>query len=436
MSGTIFNSHAFGSYDFVTQIIEIHNSREQVLKAINTNSFIELNDTELKVYQTYIHEITHLLDSTTTLWGIEYIIRLYQWFKYQDKKSLAALAINDSEVTIHNINPEDKFKKAIYIKYSLEYDGDIGSSIQIHYFDCSGKIITSKPISILSLLENHAYAKELLISIEKYKSQKKFIDLTITERDIKENILDIKSCEYKIYLALSLQVMPDLDIETHLRILCKVFEFCLDLPSTYLIQTPNYLFKMAFGDSKEELISQLKMEFGRGQNRHILAFLILFYILNEIHNKKIDTSKDFYEKLELYIIEIYNINKNNSKIFDSIAGHWEIEMNLNIKLLEELDAQLPLLMAKQRIDIGWGEKKYQDYYLPDVMTDDITYASFKNRLNFDIEHHYNNLYTKYQQLKNTLSEYGARRDHLSPNFAHEWLKFIKENPQGGIFYQQ
>ena len=51
-----------------------------MFRIINIDDAKELHGRELELYQTYVHEMTHFIDSTTTLWGLEFICRMYRWF--------------------------------------------------------------------------------------------------------------------------------------------------------------------------------------------------------------------------------------------------------------------------------------------------------------------------------------------------------------------
>ncbi|WLG15012.1 hypothetical protein Q6344_06685 [Psychrobacter cibarius] len=442
MSRKIFNKQNVGSYDFLTQLIEIDTglfkkTTEQAGEIINTEEVEELEGNDLEIYKTYVHETTHFLDSTTTLWGLQYSIRLNRWFKYQNEQTLEVLAINDAEITLHNFDydeggEDDKFSK---INYSLRYDEKIGVFIKICYLDEFGNLLYSSPLSMLALLEGHAYAKELLIPIENCKRQNDLVELSILKRTNKENILKLNSCEYITYLALAMQMMPKIDVDIHLNLLCKIFEFCLDIPSLYFAQVPSYLFEMAFENVDKELIAQLKMEFNRSQNRHVLALLILFDILNKIHNNIIILDCKFTENIDNLILEIFNYsNEPVEELLQSIKIHWQIELKLDIDILSSLDAKLPLLMAQQRIILGWGYESHTKYDLPDICVNEDELLSFNRRLDFDIKKHFYEVDEKNKVLKSEISSYGAQRQHPTPDFSYGFLEWMKEHPMGGIYY--
>ena len=311
----------------------------------------ELNDKDLELYKTYVHEMTHFLDSTTTIWGVEYSARLNRYYKYQNEQTLGVLAINDAEITSNDNNlilnnSVDKFSK---IKYKLEYSRDLGAAVVLYFLDEYENTLHLASLSMLALLEGHAYVKEQLVAIKKHKLENDVVELAYLKNKIKEETLEIKSCEYTVYLALSIQLIPDIDIEIHLNILCKIFEICLDLPSIYLASTPYFLFDMVFVNCcSEEFISQLKLEFARGHNRHILALLLLCLVLNKIHNNIIPIDANFVDNLEMYILEDFgSATQSFDELLKLIKGHWQMEMESSISLLKDLDAELPVSMATQ-----------------------------------------------------------------------------------------
>ncbi len=442
MSKTIFNTEEFGSYEFTTQLIEIDNdvfnrTTEQVNNIINTDNLNELNDKDLELYKTYVHEMTHFLDSTTTIWGVEYSARLNRYYKYQNEQTLGVLAINDAEITSNDNNlilnnSVDKFSK---IKYKLEYSRDLGAAVVLYFLDEYENTLHLASLSMLALLEGHAYVKEQLVAIKKHKLENDVVELAYLKNKIKEETLEIKSCEYTVYLALSIQLIPDIDIEIHLNILCKIFEICLDLPSIYLASTPYFLFDMVFVNCcSEEFISQLKLEFARGHNRHILALLLLCLVLNKIHNNIIPIDANFVDNLEMYILEDFgSATQSFDELLKLIKGHWQMEMESSISLLKDLDAELPVSMATQRMSLGWGLQNFENYNLPDITTNFVDKVSFNKRLDFDTEQYYNQVEEKSKLLKKEIASYGIRRDHASPEFSHGFLEWIQENPEGGIY---
>ena len=442
LSKTIFNIQELGSYDFTTQLIEIDNdmfsrTTEQVQNIINTDNLIELNDKDLELYKTYVHEVTHFLDSTTTIWGTQYSARLNRYYNHQDKQTLEVLAINDAEITANenNLTEHDSVAKFSIIKYKLEYCKELGVVVEIHFFDDYENPLYSSSLSMLALLEGHAYVKEHLVALKKHKLENDLVELNLLKKEIKRKALEIKSCEYTVYLALSMQLLPNIDIEVHLDIVCKVFEICLDLPSIYLASTPYFLFDMVFVNCySEKLISQLKLEFARGQNRHVLALLLLCLVLNKINNKIIFVDANFANNLEKYILEDYaSQNQEFDELLELIIGMWEIEMAASINILKEVNAELPLSMLNQRIKIGWGVQDFENYNLPDITTNYIDKVSFKKSLDFDIEQHYNQVKEKSNLLKKDITYYGIRREHATPNFSHGFLDWMMKNPGGGVY---
>ncbi|WP_411683422.1 hypothetical protein, partial [Aeromonas caviae] len=107
MSGYIFSKRFLGCYDFGFQTIEINNddtrrSIRQLEDIISVSSPCELSNSDFEIYKTYRHEVTHLIDSTATLWGMEYTLRMHRWFNEKNENNLSVLSLNDAEIQMHN----------------------------------------------------------------------------------------------------------------------------------------------------------------------------------------------------------------------------------------------------------------------------------------------------------------------------------------------
>ncbi|MBT1595294.1 hypothetical protein, partial [Klebsiella pneumoniae] len=78
----------------------------------------------------------HLLDCSTTHWGLNYSGRLYNYFKYETKEAFDNLLVDDTEIILHYHFKNNSTNKLNYknIKASLQYDDDMGVYIRVHFF--------------------------------------------------------------------------------------------------------------------------------------------------------------------------------------------------------------------------------------------------------------------------------------------------------------
>ncbi|HBV7815574.1 TPA: hypothetical protein MD585_005193, partial [Klebsiella pneumoniae] len=160
MSGCIFNSKTLGSYDFSSHLIEISNdelniSLPQAQNIIDNKSIYDFNDSEIEFYKTYLHETIHLLDCSTTHWGLNYSGRLYNYFKYETKEAFDNLLVDDTEISLHYHFKNNSTNKLNYknIKASLQYDDDMGVYIRVHFFGYVNNYqeILNIPLSMLAI---------------------------------------------------------------------------------------------------------------------------------------------------------------------------------------------------------------------------------------------------------------------------------------------
>lgn len=441
MSQRFFNKHTLGSFDFINYLIEIDNelfgkTTEEVIKIINADNISELHDKDLELYQTYIHEMTHFLDLTTTLWGLEYSGRMYRYFQLKTDNSLEVFTLNDCEIMLHHHCYAQQITGSFFnkVKYSERYDRDNGVIVLFHYFDEFDKELHSRPLSMLALLEGHAYCKEMLLAINKYNKENDFVSLSLLERKIESQVFKLESCEYTSFLALIFQIMPKASLQCQLEFLCKVFEFCLDIPVMYMAMTPRFILELAFWSAEPQIISSLEMEFNRSQSRHVLALVFIIYILHRLRNDNIELNANTINEIDSFIVDIYICNDESpSLVQQSIEKLWAIDYEIYLELVNEQGAGLVVLMANQRKKLGWKTRDVKDFQLPDFYLSNCDIVSPKKRLDFDIEKHFSLITSKSKGLEEKLKQYGIKKEHLNPSFCHGWLQHIAHNSGSGIY---
>ena len=439
MSRKCFNLETHGQYEYAMQIIELNNllfnrSTEDMDRIINNSNVEHLDGRELEIYQTYVHEMTHFIDSTTTLWGMEYTTRMYRWFNEKSSKYLKVFAINDVEITMHNKLHEELFSDGLNfreIKFSLDHCDLVGIYVQFHYLSEYGSPIISTPLTIFSLFEGHAYAQEKLVSCKIFEKNGDLVSLAILERSINEQISQLKSSEYTCLLALVIQLFPNIKLSRKLEIICILSKFCFNAPTILLSTFPNDLMRMIFHGANEELISSLQMELSRGTNRSILALLLLLAM--KIKTEEDNTSLDELtsDQIEPLLLNVY---VTRSQSIDDVVARmkvfWEIEFDLLTSICEEVGAELALKMANQVKNMSWYNINLKDIYLPDVYLKNGDWLSSKRPLDFDIPNHYEEMIEESMSLEASLNAYGVTREHLTPSFYHGWLKHMKTENTG------
>jgi hypothetical protein len=439
LSKKLFNLHTHGEYDYASQVIELNNelfnrSKDDISRIINIEDVKELHGRELELYQTYVHEMTHFIDSTTTLWGLEFTCRMYRWFNDKSPQYLEVVALNDAEITMHqNLRKEDleltlNFKE---INFSLEYSDTVGVFVHLHYLSEFGEPLQSIPLSMLSIFEGHAYAQEKLIACKIYEDNEDVISLGILNREINEQISELKSSEYTGLLGLAMQLLPNVKLSRKLELICIISKFCFNTPALFLAMTPEDLLREIFSGAPQDYVSSLKMELSRGANRSSLALVILLSIIMQANNDDGFLNDLTTEQIEILILNIYaRGNQSPSNLKAMIKAHWLIEFELLIKICGELGAELPSKMASQAIDLDWYASTINEFSLPQIMLRNGDWVSFKKPLDFNVQKHFDDMLANSIELEAGLVDYGIRREHKAPSFYHGWLQHMKYEGTG------
>ncbi|EOW2077715.1 hypothetical protein ACNZ70_002040 [Vibrio mimicus] len=442
MSRYIFNDQALGLYDFSLQQIQINSDYsgktaadiENVIKVVN---LADLSDTELEIYKTYKHETTHLLDSTSTLWGMEYTCRMYNWFSAQSEEYLKVISLNDAEIQMHShlLKVPSKLRRLLNLKYSLEYDENCGVFVHIHYLDQHSDVIQSTPITMLSLLEGHAYAQEQLLSCELYDKEGDIVSSALLASKVSEDIGSLNGSEYSCFLALINQLFPELKLSQQLLIMILISRFSLNAPTFFISAFPENILRRVFHGAPEELISTLKMEFSRGMQRSTFCLILLLCLaIHSETTRKIDDSTSLRE-MENIILKVYQ--RQNQSIDDvkkELQMHYNLQFEMLLKLLEEKGAYLANSLAIQFKDKDWYFDDFSALELPDFFLSNGDLVKPCSRLDFDSEQHLEDKLDIAVGLEKALKELGIVRQHLYPSVYHDWLNKIKSGEIGVTYY--
>ncbi len=433
MSKRFFNLVTHGEYEYAAQVIELNNelfsrTREDISRIINIDNIDQLHGADLELYQTYVHEMTHFLDSTTTLWGLEFTCRMYRWFKYRTEESLKVVALNDSEITMHNHLSENSNQTLNFsqIKFSLEYSDKVGMYVHFHYLNESGNPLQSVPLSMLSLFEGHAYAQEKLIICKRFENNDDLVSLKLLENEINNTIKQLGSSEYTGLLALVMQQLPTVKLSRKLELICIIVNFCLNVPSFYIGMTPEYLLKAVFSGAPDKYISALKMELSRSSNRSILSLVVFFAILIQVESDMSKLNEFAIENIELFVLKIFaNGDEASDELYENMQELWLLEFEMYSKICSEVGANLALLMVEQKTNLGWRWSPIESYHLPSILLPSGEQVSYKKDLGVDMYEHFEKMLDKSMSLETELNNYGIKREHLSPEFHHGWLNHIK-----------
>lgn len=443
LSRNIFNQTTLGQYDFGLQQIELNNTDnrktvEDIERIIRTQDLSTLSATEFEIFKTYKHETTHLIDGTSTLWGMEYTSRMYNWFNTPSETYLKVLSLNDAEIQMHSklLSPRSEPNRFLKLKYSLEHDKHCGVFVHMHYLNEYNVVLQSTPITMLSLLEGHAFSQEQLLACEFYERNDDIVSITLLENSVEREISNLSGSEYSCFLAFINQLFPDLKLSHKLLIMILISRFSLNAPTFFIASFPEYILSHIFPGAPQELVSALKMEMARGMHRSTFCFALLLCLAMHSETTKITNSTSL-EQMEEVLLKIYQSeNESIEDVKSSLHWHWKMQFEMLVKLLSEKNANLASKLSEQLISKNWYFDELNALKLPDFFLSSDDKVEPLNRLEYDMEVHVEEMLEKVVNLETALKDIGVARQHLYPHIYHDWLTRIKSGETGSVYYPE
>jgi hypothetical protein len=182
----LYQVDTLGSFDFSTYIISLESLNLNSLKVLEEKEKIHEHETNSKlrtVLPLAVHEYTHFIDSSSTVWGINHLNLMNEAYltnrKYQHKENLFYKAKK-----FHRHIQKIKYPNYYSVIGNIDYDGRwIGLPTMGKTFNNQGEIsnetimfmrfstidfkeIARTPISAVSILEASAMASEIFNDIE------------------------------------------------------------------------------------------------------------------------------------------------------------------------------------------------------------------------------------------------------------------------------
>jgi len=424
MNGRIFNANTYGQYDFFNQCIELNVelfgiSESHAQKVIDTKNPYMLTGDDLQFYSTYLHELTHFYDCNSTIWGMEFILRIHRCFKLPNSsQALEVVNVNDSEIAMHNYMYEERCSHEILeydgIKYGLDYDEVVGPHLKICYLSYQSKfeeIIATVPVSMLALLEGHAYAQELLFKLKAYEHQRDWVSKSLLITEVEKSLKYANTVEYTCLIALTFVLFPDLSLKNKLELIITLSKLSLNASTIMTSSIPVELLEKVFQLSDKVLLQTLQTDLARGQNRAAFFILILMYIAYLEDLGKLEREVNFTELIEKYIFGLYSPGLNSEDIVSSMMTVWDIEYDAYSKELKTLNTHLTADTAQEMRDKNWYSFDLYSLKTPDIFCSSGSMLSSENRLDIDLEEHFNQVAKPAIKLENQLKATGPHKFH-------------------------
>lgn len=449
----ISNSCSVGNFDFESTLIEMSEKKyledgkwvinqtidANLISIIMNNSYMSTmlqNQNLMGIYTTLAHEVTHFLDYTTTIWGLEYFFKKKLCQYNNTHKSSEVLNINESELRIHEslcIKNRQSAQKLIdyELRHNFRESNKFGYYSHVVFFD-NGYIYHDVPLSMLCVLETHAFVNEQLIRIINLESNKLDVssELQELEQSFDNYINDENLFEYNLLFILLRKHFHDFTYKQLMLFTKSLLLFVLNMSSMCMASLSQVLIPR----KQSPLAKGVYLDMHRGMSRQVMMFELILTLYDLIANGFIDKNTLLNELSDVLsserIIEILMLDK----LISSESAMAELERKMQIKLITEYSNILdPDYFTLKNINTNVDIVKSSTYNVPDLsklVLNDIFYGDTgiiksPNRTPIDIKSLHDVSLITYTNLKKTNPFYDNYKIYANP----EGFNFIWQNEE-------
>lgn len=376
----------------------------------------------------FVHEVTHFLDLTTTLWGLEYTARksalLDKIHLGEDhEQALNVFMLNTSELEMHKalLVRDGESLAGCTMNHGLMIHPDYGPIIVVIYYR-DGVECHKIPLSMLALFEAHATANEVLSKIRDIDQipdeNERIVAHAHVNQEFNEHLHDPALTEYTLLLNLAKLHFPELSLRELLVFFSALARFTMnqDALSLSILSDRMRFLPTEAGDA-------LSLDMKRGTSRAVVAFKTLLFMHEWIskgtpmeNSENINMLKTRPNKAIRQLWE-----DDNVKFMDAMA---QIERNCYLGLLQNRRHDLPdfeIVSASIAANMALLENSpvgllsLSDLTLMDaILNEDFTPIAMPKRLDIDAISYFDQFYPFMAKLKKLYQAKKASKFFITP----------------------
>ncbi len=426
-----------GAFDFYTSIISLDSVSEndilallssfdiankstiELMKNINLSQYEKLS----KILPLAIHEYTHFIDATSTLWGLNHLnlmneayLSHHEVYSKKESEFFKAKKFYDhlKEIrlpeyyTLINSDEENTrpWKSDLSIGRLFTNEGKISEKpiFFSRFSNANGNLLVRSPISTISILEASAMAQEIIVYaglIQKIQDDSQFVERSNFKQKILDNyIYNPKVTEYSVCAHILANYQNCNDILIVFNLCAVLTRIVLNFPiSAFETIQKNCSFSEILGIPKGHDFELVIIDGIENRNLGVLYFLLCA----ALPRKKYETKETIKEGVSIAISKL-GIN------FEKIKKEATYQLKNIILSIENSEIESIAILSKAGyenfncIDIDQNVLQFDKLNLPPVFLQDSTQQNIFTKktnslLNFDLEKCFNELYLGQQWVE-------------------------------------
>lgn len=253
----LLEADTLGSFDFFTCIICLDSidtlGFDKFIEAYNSKDYLYLS----KVTPLVIHEFTHFIDSTSTVWGMNHLRKMndaycsnntkggteYDFYKAKSFLEHArSLRLPNYYTLIDGSkSPATPWQSRITMGKQFGLDGKISDNpiLFSHFANTHGELLARSPVSTVSLLEASAMSNEMvarLALVNELDDDTRVVENRIYEREALNYIYNQNITEYSVCVHILANHLQCKDLFVAFQVCSIITRLVLNFPKS-LIRT-------------------------------------------------------------------------------------------------------------------------------------------------------------------------------------------------------
>ena len=353
----LLEADTLGSFDFFTCIVCLDSVDSSGFEEFQKARFSKDYSVLSKITPLAVHEFTHFIDSTSTIWGMNHLRKMneaycsnnikggteYEFYKAKSfLEHTRSLRLPDYYTLIDSSkSPTRPWQARITMGKQFSLDGKISENpiLFSHFSNAHGDLLARSPVSTVSILEASAMSNEMvarLALINEFDENERLVENGIYQREAFNYIYNQNLTEYSVCVHI---------VANHLQCedLFVAFQICLII-TRLVLNFPKSLLDTVVGSAEiHELLGipeghefESRMRTGiKNHNLGILYFLICNALPKDTADSRAKMISGIETALSKICVSLDLISKEAGKEIEEIAGELNSSKLKAIKILSE-----------------------------------------------------------------------------------------------------